>query len=351
MTIQDRVASRFLYLKLAMSLEDAKRALGFPPDAQPSDSEVAKAYKQKVLENHPDRGGDLRTMVEINKAKEVLDGKEPPSGGGWSPSDYAAPSQSQRAKPTPIVVTFDDARAKANVPSADWKFKTTTGFSGYAGTSASGFVLCGKKAEGWVFVAVERFKSANAFTGTVVDEWWMLTREYTGDLRSVAPRAIRELWEMFPHLTKGYNAKVEILPEGTPLTAKLMLTSGRDMAFKDALDIMGELSEADPWKGRKLQVTMVLNSKGLGPDQQKSIDLIVNGREFSLKHESIKFIEDQTKILPLVFGSYIYWAGDKKVLTKSKAGKTVLEGLAKRLTHEPQQLRDALAIAATQMVG
>ncbi len=349
MNIQDRVASRFLFVRIAMSLEEAKETLGFPPNANPSSTEIAKAYKQKALENHPDRGGDLKKMVEVNKAKEILDGKSSPSYDHNNYEPYTQPSGPSRPKPEPVIVTFDEAKAAASVPSAEWKFKTTTAFSGYGGKDSSGYVLCGKLGESWVFVAVERYQSQNAFTGEKVDEWWMEARPYSGDLRDVAPRAIRELWGKFPTLTKGYNAKVEILPEGQVFSSKMMLQQGRSMAFKDAMDLLGELKEDDPWKGRKLAVTMVLNSKGFGDDQKKSIQMVVNGREFELRPESVEFIEKKTRVLPSVFGTYFYWSGDKKVLTKAKAGKKVLEYLAEKLTHEPQQLRDALSAAAAQM--
>jgi len=62
-------------LFLSMSLEEAKKILGFSANSTPSSSEISKAYKRKVLENHPDRGGDPLKMVEVNVAKEVLDGK------------------------------------------------------------------------------------------------------------------------------------------------------------------------------------------------------------------------------------------------------------------------------------
>lgn len=51
---------------LSMTVEDAKKILGFPPDSNPSSSEIAHAYRHKVL--NPDI--DLQ-KVEI--AKEVLD--------------------------------------------------------------------------------------------------------------------------------------------------------------------------------------------------------------------------------------------------------------------------------------
>lgn len=64
-----------IHLLVSMSLEDAKAVLGFPPSASPSPSEIQKAYRTKAIENHPDRGGDHRKMVEINVAKEILEGK------------------------------------------------------------------------------------------------------------------------------------------------------------------------------------------------------------------------------------------------------------------------------------
>lgn len=63
---------RLLY---AMSMGEAKEVLGFPPSANPSPQEVIKAYRAKAMENHPDRGGDPRKMVEVNVALEILQGK------------------------------------------------------------------------------------------------------------------------------------------------------------------------------------------------------------------------------------------------------------------------------------
>lgn len=62
-------------LFLAMSIEEAKRALGFAPNANPSLGEIQRAYRAKAIQNHPDRGGDPKKMVVINVAKEILEGK------------------------------------------------------------------------------------------------------------------------------------------------------------------------------------------------------------------------------------------------------------------------------------
>lgn len=344
-----RVASRFLYLRLAMSLEEAKQVLGFPPSANPSESEISKAYKQKALEHHPDRGGDLSKMVEVNKAKDLLTGKDKPSfSDDWDRSDGPSYRPEPRPRPDPVRVSFEDAKSKAGVPTGvEWKFRTTTGYSGHGDHSVSASVVVGALGDKWVFVAMEHFTRANAFTGEDEDVWWMSTQVRSGALRDVAPKVIRDLWDTFPNTTKGYNAKVELLAEGTPLSSKLLLSQGRAMAFKDALDILGAISDDDPWKGRKLQITMVLNSKGL-EDSGKSIDVIVNGREFKLRPESVEFLDKKSKFLRVVFGTYYYWMGDKKVLTKVKDAKKVLEYLAEKLTAEPQALRDALMAAAAQ---
>lgn len=64
-------------LLLAMTTDEALVVLGLPPN--PSAEQVNKAYKVKVFENHPDRGGSNERMVEVNVAKEILEGKRPQS--------------------------------------------------------------------------------------------------------------------------------------------------------------------------------------------------------------------------------------------------------------------------------
>lgn len=62
----------------ALTVEDAREILGFPPGYTPSQAELTKAWKAKSFENHPDRGGDPSKMVEINVAKDILEGKRRP---------------------------------------------------------------------------------------------------------------------------------------------------------------------------------------------------------------------------------------------------------------------------------
>jgi len=49
-------------------------ALGVPPDASPE--EIKKAYKRMARKHHPDRGGDGKAMVAVNKAYDCLSDPE-----------------------------------------------------------------------------------------------------------------------------------------------------------------------------------------------------------------------------------------------------------------------------------
>jgi hypothetical protein len=59
----------------AMTPNEAREVLGFPPFYMPSESELNKAVRIKARDAHPDRGGSTEAMMEINVAKEVLEGK------------------------------------------------------------------------------------------------------------------------------------------------------------------------------------------------------------------------------------------------------------------------------------
>jgi len=55
-----------------MSPDEAYRRLGL--EAGADESEVQRAYREKVKEVHPDRGGDEETFRKVNEAYEMLTG-------------------------------------------------------------------------------------------------------------------------------------------------------------------------------------------------------------------------------------------------------------------------------------
>ena len=122
---------RYAFLLISMSLQEAKAILGFPPNVEPSPQEISKAWKTQAFANHPDRGGDPKKMVEINVAKDVLEGKQRPTYDRPAPAPYARPAPSPHGygrpaePPKPQVTSFDEAKAKAGVPSGvNWLFVT-----------------------------------------------------------------------------------------------------------------------------------------------------------------------------------------------------------------------------------
>lgn len=102
-SVADKAASeqfeeRYARIFLAMSMEQAKQTLGFGRYDNPTADSIMKAYRSLAIANHPDRGGDQEKMIQLNVAKDILDGKARPSSGGsggagrpppggWKPED------------------------------------------------------------------------------------------------------------------------------------------------------------------------------------------------------------------------------------------------------------------------
>jgi len=119
--------ARYARLLLAMSMEQAKQVLGFPPLSSPSPEEIMKAYRSKAFENHPDRGGDPAKMVEVNVAKDILTGKSRPTNEPGRPQDknYEWSRQKPPTGPDSVMEgqNFSKAWSSNTPPSGvEWKF-------------------------------------------------------------------------------------------------------------------------------------------------------------------------------------------------------------------------------------
>lgn len=256
-------------------------------------------------------------------------------------------------------ITFDQAAIKARVPTdVEWKFHTQTGYGGYGDNHYSGYVVYGRSGSQHVFVGVRYVREQNFFTNRDVDytEMWVVKYPLSNELKILAPRAIRELWGSLGRI-KGYNAKVIILPPDLEFKA-INHFHGSAVAFKDALALMGEIKADDPLvKDRKLAVELRLQGRieGLKTKDGNNVfrmTFVVNGREYPLSEASCQLLSQNQYnargFLGMIFGTYVY-DSSKKVVTKAKNGKTVLTYAAEKLTAEPQELRDALKVAADQM--
>ncbi len=106
-----------------MSVSEAKEILGLK--GKPTPEEITKAYKQMAIKHHPDRGGDLAKMVEVNVARDVLlpppdreldapskKPNDPP--GGWR-------SQDRVPKQDPVEIGTPFSTAVQGLPSGvEW---------------------------------------------------------------------------------------------------------------------------------------------------------------------------------------------------------------------------------------
>lgn len=382
MRTADRVAYRFRYARIvrAMSMEEAKKVLGFPPDASPSTTEVTRAWRAKAFENHPDRGGDASKMVEINVAKDILEGKTRPSGGGGM--SYEEPSTEPvrtRWEPPPDekVVSFSEAESKGGIPGGvKWLFVTDPHGSGYSSDEfenrASGWVAVGQTDKAWVFTTVEHYRREDYFVGTrrgKTDAWTISTSILP---KSGPPTAqllyggVMKAWKRFEKLEKRFNSKVTPA-EGWTFGEKL--PSGRSLSIKNFLANTGMVSEEAGAAPRKyvIQVQYV----GLNYDDSRDnpppdfvkqkygdpfkLVLIINGKEYTMPGpatEKLSRLRVKGKLfVDWMFGDYHY-GGTVKVLTLKREGKEVMGWMAENLDGRMSPwVIDALRAASTQASG
>jgi hypothetical protein len=333
-------------LFIAMSVDEAASILGVSSSATPE--EIQKAYKAKVFENHPDRGGDPEKMVAVNVAKDVLDGKRSPS---YAPSDsgygYNAPKQ---PKPDPVRVSFEEAMGEANVPTGvDWKLVGAPAYGGYGDTSISGCVVYGQKGTQHIFVSLYHKQSKNAFTGEDLDTWTasVVDEPLSKPADKLVPAIFKRLYSEFEGTKKGFSGKVALANDLPKITEAIMWFKGRDMAIQDAIDQLGGATA--PAAGKKLSVVMQLVSTGTGYPQEEGITIIINGREYPLEKRAADYVIKKTSILRTIFGAYFYFDSSKKDLTRAKKGKDVLRFLSEIVGFDNEELRDLLMAASDQM--
>jgi len=403
-TAAERIAARFFeerYAKvmLAMSEPDAKRILGFPASAKPTKEEISKAYKAKVFENHPDRGGDLKKMVDVNVAKDFLDKHGPGGGGGagdWVKDWYknspggnpteGRPRHEQAPKwqddpDTKIVEGGDFAKAWSSSgapPGTEWKFVSGPVYAYNGGYNAGIFyTLYGQTDTKHVFLC---FKHLRETGGTIPTKEHGPKTHFNEDWQSseidvsikldplrAIPKNIRSVSTGWPDPAPKHPLKFIAWPGGHPTEAildKLLHRGG--VPLKDILVGTGVVKDTDSGvSGRKTQVEIVTlfndeKSKAaraaLRAGQIKNMSMIdqydfilrVNGKEASLDQATVR------KIVPWA----VAWdkIDDKRVINLSKLrGGTfsggaayVIRKLADSLHTEPSWVHIALEKAAEE---
>lgn len=138
---------------------DYYRVLGVAPNAEIS--VIAKAYRQRAMECHPDRGGSHEQMVLVNEAWEILSNPElrqrydearaePANLSVQTAAAKDARQARQQAEQYPR--RWADFEAWLNGVAQDFtraEFKPVGGFG-----PASAFPKAGKSVSGWLFILI-----------------------------------------------------------------------------------------------------------------------------------------------------------------------------------------------------
>lgn len=358
---------RYARLFFAMSMEQAKILLGFPPGSSPNRDEVTKAYRARIIENkglHPDLGGDQTELVQLNVAKDTLIGQLTPERGYERPDPDVGGGGGGRWEPPPKEeVSFEEAKSKASIPTGvKWFFVSEPASSGYSSDEsmrrATGYIFYGQTDQKHVFVVVEHLQKEDYYIGggPGIDIWSMRDFSYP----RVEGEALQPAWlygnivkgfKMFKYVEKRFNSMVRALPEDWHFHEKIPYT--KEVSIKHWLVNQGLVPEDDPSVvSRKNVVELVWHEKGLGADEKTWISLIINGKEYELSQADTKKFLTPSKyrgIISAIFGNYFY-NDSKKVLTRMPAvkKKKLFGWMSQALTDLPEAAKKVIDAEAAK---
>jgi hypothetical protein len=363
---------------LAMSLEEAKVKLGFPPGSTPSDNEVNKAYRAKIIQNkqvHPDLGGDQTELVELNVAKDTLLGqltpertyeRPTPGGGGGGGARWSPPPKQE--------ITFEEAKSRASVPTGViWMFVTEPARSGYSSDEsmrqATGYVYYGQTEQKHVFVVVEHLQKEDYYIGggPGIDTWSIRDFSYPKQEGEVLQPAwlygnVVKGFKMFKYVEKRFNSMVVDLPPDWHLHERIPNT--KETSIKHWLVNKGVLPEDDPSVvNRKNVVELTVESRGSSysfsqhsiqegrPKEPPVLVLTINGKNYKLsERDASKFYETWPRpVLDEIFGDY-YYDGSKKTLSKLAPArrKKIFGWLSKNMSDLPDPAKKVIDLEAAK---
>lgn len=255
---------RYARLLLAMSMGEALNIMGFPATSRPSPDEVSKAYKKKVFEMHPDRGGDPAKMVELNVAKDYLSDKTKSRPDNVKDYSYKRDTSAPRWQDDPETVymkgqDFEAAMSGAGIPAGvEWKFISIPEWywekSFYPGHRI--YTLYGQTDTKHVFFAIkERGESAGVIptdmgSKTHVEEDWQTSEidvPISANIAKIAPKYLKDIGTAWADAKPKPPRKFVSWPGGKPTKALIQkVPRSGGAALKDMLVAMGLLNDEDP---------------------------------------------------------------------------------------------------------
>ncbi len=360
-----------------MSPDDAKRTLGIPPNSTPPESELRRIIRQRMVDTHPDRGGDEEAFKAVEQAGATLLGK----GTSSRPSHTPSGTPPVRWTPPPEVrVTFQEAVSKASIPSGvKWLFVTppqrgTSWSSDESAQSESTFVAYGRTDSQHVFVGAHHYTKQDYYVGGVdnKDLWTVRAQELPikaaeGNnpawLYGNVARSLKAVGFSGKFNSKVLDAADWKLGDKTP--------HGAATSLKHWLVNSGQVKgDAASVAGRKHVVELTINTSldqkpGFYPQPASrsntwdgryhgdyyKFSLTINGKGHELSpHDTQALLGgrlDGKRLLDLIFGEYHY-SGTKKQLTRLRHFATILEWMAANFKNLPEDAIEVLKAAAAQ---
>lgn len=392
-------------VKWAMTREHALETLGFASGSSPTEDEVRKAQRVKVVELGHEHGGDPKAITEANVAAEILKGNyradnepyrynrndaQPPSthrptreeGGGWDPS-YSRPD----SPPKREEVTFEQAKTKASIPSdVEWLFVTPyqRGQGSYSGDESSqrkeGWVAFGQTNSKYVFVGVAHSAYSAYFVGGGGghDIYKIRTYEYDKStklspswLHGNVSKILKDMDLNIRFNSKVMDARGRDFKEAMP-------SKGADVSIKHIMVELGMVEGDDASVANRKQVVeakLVRDFGNFGSGEDKSspgfypepkgspmwwdgkyhgsyykLVLVLNGKEFALSEADwntfCRMKSQGKKLRDAIFGEY----GENKNITRMPKAKAnaILGGMAEHFKDLPAAALAVLVKAAEQ---
>jgi len=373
---------------------DAKKTLGFPPDATPSDKEVNLAQRKKLVEmNYRGLGGDAdpKEAVNVNVVAEILKGNyradDQPRIRRPTTEDYQPRPKREPPKTVDTIKGKPFSEGVAGVPNADWKFIAKPEWCQYPsndtmrGYSGDCWVVFGDTPEDVIVVGIKVRKSNIIFDhdkgGNVeIEEDWdsyVVKIPKKHDLVKMAPGAVKRAVTNFKDLAvpRRPPQKFVVWPGGSleKSAVESVKTGSGGAHLKDILLSTGMVSEDHAGlQGRKTNVEVIPH---YSRDKQKRLraergggavysyecfdfEVRVNGKSAVLNDTTVKNLKDNH----FMIGVFSYDPHDNvpKNLTKLRGGfvkfppADAIRLLYEALSGEPGWLHEVLKKASEEYV-